>query len=214
MSSVEEKVYEIYALHPKGKDFTPEQTYVGKTSVGLWQRFYLHKSESKKKGSKVNRFIYEFGAENLEMELIERCVGYKEAAPLPRKYWAGVLGSGLNTYKPGSFTLVGKKEYGREWVLKNRETVNELGRLSYARNREKRNKHSNAWVSRNREKVNKAQRSRRARDRGKRNEWERGYWAENKDRIKALQRYRYALKNGKRPRPEDVPLPTPDKEGL
>ena len=44
MNSEEEKVYKIYALHPKGKEFGPEQTYVGKTSVGVEERFGLHRS--------------------------------------------------------------------------------------------------------------------------------------------------------------------------
>ena len=43
---------------------------------------------------------------------------------------------------------------------------------------------------------------------------ERSCYAENRERINALWRVRYALRNGKQPRPEDVPLPAPDAEGL
>ena len=153
MKNKEGRVYEIYALHPKGKDFTPKQTYVGKTSIGLRERFGLHKSDSRRFDSKISRFIREFGAENLEMELIERCKGHLEAAQL-EGYWAEVLGAGLNSEMPGSHTGVSKKEYRRS------------------------------------------------------------YYERNKEREKSAARRYWAEKSGKRPRPEGVPLPPPDAEGV
>ena len=108
----EKKVYSIYALHPKGKNFTPEQTYVGKTKRELRSRFYNHKSHSREGNTKVNQYICEFGPENMEMELIERCVGEREAARL-EGYWAEVLGAGLNSDRPGSCIGPTSKEYHR-----------------------------------------------------------------------------------------------------
>ena len=136
MSSVEEKVWEIYALHPKGKEFGPEQTYVGKTCCGLEKRLSIHKSDSTRRNSKVNRFIREFGIGNMEMELIERCLDPLEAVRV-ESYWAEVLEAGLNEVKPGSMILAGgKKEYKRKWQKENAESHRESTREWARRNSE------------------------------------------------------------------------------
>ena len=98
------KDFSIYDLHPKGKNFEPEETYIGKTVQTLGDHFGGHVRDSRRRDWKVSRFIRERGSESHEMELIETSHDSMEALHL-ESYWCEFLGAGLNTRRPGKQTL-------------------------------------------------------------------------------------------------------------
>ena len=127
--------------------------HVGKTTMGLRERLRCHRKNSKNSNSKVNRFIREFGVGNMEMELIERCVGYKEAARL-EGFWANFLGAGLNTTNPGSYIVTGKRVYDRKWEEENREHRNERKRVRRVVDGDRIRKKERFYYVENRERIN------------------------------------------------------------
>ena len=82
---------------------------MGKTSQGLARRFAVHKFDSKRYNSKVNRFLREKGPENFTMRLLEVVVGDEEAA-FSENWWCIFLKAGLNSETPGLVILCGGKE--------------------------------------------------------------------------------------------------------
>ena len=212
--------------------FSPGKRYVGKTVETLEERFRVHKSDSKRSNSKVNRFISRVGAENLKMVLLQTTFCPLYAAYLEWYYWKR-FSPGLNTLEPNLGVLLGEKEYGklrnrrwdqtnpgrkgellRAWQKANSEWFVQLQRKCYKRNKEVVCKRARAYNEKNKEELCARKRGHRASNMEVARKKARVYYAENRDRINALKSYNYALKNGKQPDPADVPLPPPDEEGL
>ena len=117
----EEKEYKIYGLHPKGKDFTPAQTYVCKTSLSFERRLCNHMHDSKMWDSKVACFLKGKDPDDLEMELLEVVGSPTEASFLESYYWQ-LLGPGLDTQEPSSWLLLGDNfSYNKRWHRNNWE---------------------------------------------------------------------------------------------
>lgn len=142
----------IYKLTSKHTDLI----YIGSTTLKLCQRFAIHKSHWKTKGSTCSSFrLFELG--NVKIELIKKypCESSKELRKEERLISEQYIN--IVNIKKAFTSNLEKNEQTKSWQKNNYEKYSETSRKKYIKNKIKLNEYSKMIYYKNKTKIQEYQ---------------------------------------------------------
>jgi len=190
---MEEDVGYVYKLYDENGNF-----YIGSCTMTLKKRLVIHRSDSKKRNSKLYKYMREHGADKFKISLLEK-VKFVDTDELRMKEteYFDMLQPQLNENRPYS-TDEWRKDCLIDYQKKNKIRFIEYRKLVRAIDVDKANEKQRIYRKLNRDKVLKNKREYRLKNKDRVNELERIRKARNREEInkkRRLQRAQKKLKN-------------------